>query len=165
MCNLINYSGGAEKSFPSSTSFRQKATYVEELQLYWRAATGTKNRPEQSVCVTEFFPPLFFQPMTYTIVRSNVEAQSCHTIRSWLHGKLHLLSHFSDSIHFATYVCSWFHDLGCDHVIATWELCPFWILKYWKTAGSKQRTFFTELNAYFHFTISDLHFHNDVVFY
>ena len=24
MCNLINYSGGAEKSFPSSTSFRQK---------------------------------------------------------------------------------------------------------------------------------------------
>ena len=43
---------------------------------------------------------------------------------------------------------SWFHDLGCDHVIATWELCPFWILKYSKTVNSKRRTM---LNAYFHF--------------
>ena len=44
MCNLINYCGGAEKSFPSSTSFRQK------LELWF--GFGPKYVPKKEITKT-----------------------------------------------------------------------------------------------------------------
>ena len=49
MCNLINYSGGAEKSFPSSTSFRQKLELWIGFGPKYVPKKITKSRSKESL--------------------------------------------------------------------------------------------------------------------